>query len=274
MVNRLTENYGTLALITGASDGIGRAFAEKLAEAGFDLILVAGRQSELQHVASLLQEKHGVQIDTLPIDLSLPAGAARLLEATRKREIGILVAAAGFGTSGAFVRNAVDIELQMIDVNCRAVVELSHEFGRRMAERGRGAIVLFGSLVGWQGTPAAATYAATKAFIQTFAEGIGDELSSSGVDVLSVAPGPVDSGFAKRANMLMGASDSPAQVAGESLRALGRRRTAVPGLVGKMLTWSLALLPRQSRVGIMGKVMRGMSQSSGEDFKNANRKSA
>lgn len=270
----LTDAYGTLAMVTGASDGIGRAFAEKLAEAGFDLILVSRRDIELQAIADKLRTKHGVSVDVFATDLSIPSAVARLLEATRKREIGILVAAAGFGTSGAFVQNSIDAELQMIDLNCRAVVELSHGLGHDMAKRGRGAIVLFGSLVGWQGTPAAATYAATKAFIQAFAEGIGEELSSSGVDVMSVAPGPVDSGFANRANMTMGASDSPAQVALESLHALGRRRTVVPGRVGKFLTWSLALLPRQSRVTIMGKVMKGMARSGDKEFKNANRQSA
>lgn len=273
-MTRLTSAYGKLSLITGASDGIGRAFAEELAAAGFDLILVARRDAELQRVATTLRQRYGISVDTFPIDLSAPTATARLLEATRKREIGLLVAAAGFGTSGTFVTNEIDVELQMVDVNCRAVVELSHEIGRRMAERGRGGIILFGSLVGWQGTPVAATYAATKAFIQCFAEGIGHELDRSGVDVLSCAPGPVDSGFASRANMTMGASDSPLQVARDSLRALGRRRTVVPGRVGKLLTWSLALLPRQSRVTIMGRVMRGMARSSGENFKNANRQSA
>ncbi|EKS36761.1 SDR family NAD(P)-dependent oxidoreductase [Afipia broomeae] len=272
--DRLKRHYGSLAVVTGASDGIGRAFAEKLAEAGFDLFLIARRQVELKLIADSLHRRHGINVEILPLDLSAPTSASRLLDVLRKREVGIFVAAAGFGTSGQFIHNSVDAELQMIDVNCRAVVELTHGIGIGMAGRGRGGIVLFGSLVGWQGTPAAATYAATKAFIQTFAEGIGDELRAFGVDVLSCAPGPVDSGFALRANMRMGATDSPPQIATESLAALGRRRTVVPGRVGKMLTRSLSLLPRQSRVGIMGKVMRGMVRSSGQGVENKNGKSA
>jgi uncharacterized protein len=270
----LTAAYGALALVTGASDGIGRAFAEELAAAGFDLMLVARRGEELRSIADSLSKRHGVHVDTFPIDLSAPDSTASLLEVTRRRDVGLLVAAAGFGTSGLFVQNPIDVELQMIDVNCRAVVELCHGIGQRMVERGRGGIVMFGSLVGWQGTPAAAAYAATKAFIQCFAEGIGGELARSGVDVLSCAPGPVDSGFAARANMTINASDSPSQVARESLQALGRRRTVIPGRVGKLLTWSLALLPRQSRVAIMGRVMRGMARSSGKDIENASSQSA
>lgn len=268
--NRLVQNYGNLAVVTGATDGIGRAFAEKLAEVGFDLILLARRKSELERTAAALSEKYGVRAETMPTDFSIPTSTARALEALRKRDVGIFVAAAGFGTSGPFIGNSIDAELQMIDVNCRAVVELTYGIANGMAERGRGGIVLFGSLVGWQGTPAAATYSATKAFIQTFAEGIGEELKETGVDVLSCAPGPVDSGFALRANMKMGASDSPMQVAAESLAALGRRRSVVPGRTGKILTYSLALLPRRSRVGIMGRVMKGMARSSGQiiDKKN------
>ena len=270
-MNRLNSAYGPLALVTGASDGIGRAFAEELAAAGFNLILVARRDSELRRIADALIERHGVRVETFPIDLSAPTATARLMEVTRKQDVGLLVAAAGFGTSGAFAKSSIDTELQMIDVNCRAVVELCYGVGQNMVPRGRGGIVLFGSLVGWQGTPAAATYAATKAFIQCFAEGIGDELAHFGVDVLSCAPGPVDSGFAARANMTMNASDSPSQIARESLKALGRRRTVVPGRVGKALTWSLALLPR---VTIMGRVMRGMARSSGKDIKTASSQSA
>lgn len=272
--HRLVRHYGGIAVVTGATDGIGRAFAEKLAETGFDLVLVARRNAELEQIAAALTAKHGVRVEAMPADLSIPTSSARLLEALRKRDIGIFVAAAGFGTSGPFIRNSIDAELQMIDVNCRAVVELAYGIANGMADRRRGGIILFGSLVGWQGTPAAANYAATKAFIQTFAEGIGEELKASGVDVLSCAPGPVDTGFARRANMKMGATDSPTQIAAESLAALGRRRTVVPGRVGKLLTLSLALLPRRARIGIMGKVMSGMARSSGESIEQNNGPSA
>ena len=112
-----------------------------------------------------------------------------------------------------------------------------------------------GSLVGFQGTPNAAHYAATKAYVQTLAEALHVEQAPVGVDVLSSAPGPTDSGFASRAGMRMGAALTPADVAGATLEALGRRSTVLPGALSKLLTYSLVPLPRWARVRVMGRVM-------------------
>jgi|SRR5579872_148730 len=116
------------------------------------------------------------------------------------------------------------------------------------------------SLVGWQGTPFAAHYAATKAYVQSLAEAMHAELKGRGVDVLASAPGPVNSGFAARANMRMGAAATPADIAKASLAALGRSRTVVPGLLSKVLTYSLVLLPRAARTQVMGQIMRSMTK--------------
>jgi short-subunit dehydrogenase len=116
------------------------------------------------------------------------------------------------------------------------------------------------SLVAFQGVPRAATYAATKAFIQTFAEGLRLELSGSGVDVIACAPGPVRSGFEARADMRMGAAASPATVARGTLDALGRRTTVRPGFLAKFLEASLLPLPRLARSRIMAIVMGGMTR--------------
>ena len=148
----------------------------------------------------------------------------------------------------------------MIDVNCRAVVALAHAFGARFAQRGRGGLILFSSVVAFQGVPRASTYAATKAFVQTLAEGLGAELRPFGVDVLASAPGPVRSGFAARASMTMGAALSPDDVARGTLHALGRRRTTRPGWLSKLLGVSLLTLPRPARTGVMGLVMAGMTR--------------
>ena len=121
-------------------------------------------------------------------------------------------------------------------------------------------MILMSSLVGWQGTPFAAHYAATKAYVQSLAEAMHAELKGSGVDVLASAPGPVNSGFAARANMRMGAAATPADIAKASLAALGRRRTVVPGLLSKVLTYSLVLLPRAARTRVMGQIMRSMTK--------------
>lgn len=148
-------------------------------------------------------------------------------------------------------------------VDSTAVLMLAHAFGRRLTARGRGGLVLFGSLVGWQGTPYAANYAASKAFVQSLAEALGAELAPAGVTVLSAAPGPIASGFAARAQMRMSGALPAAAAAAEIVGALGRVGTVVPGFRGKFLTWSLKPLPRRLRVRILGGVMKGMTKHHG-----------
>ena len=254
----LTRRFGPVALITGASDGIGRAFATQLAEQGFGLILVARRGDVLQDMALDLGTRFGVNVRVLPIDLSGPAAVAELMTLTENAPVGLVVAAAGFGSVGAFLDQDVTSEVNMVDLNCRSVVALSYGFGRRMAAQRRGGIVLFGSLVGFNGAPFSATYAATKGFVQSFAEGIAAEMRPQGVSVLSVAPGPVGTGFAARAGMQMGQAATPEMVARSALAALGRRTTVRPGFLAKFLGWSLAMLPRWGRVRVMGVIMKGM----------------
>jgi hypothetical protein len=147
----------------------------------------------------------------------------------------------------------------MLQVNCRAVMAMTLAMSRRMRARGRGGIVLMGSLVGFQGVPQAAHYAATKAYVQSLAEGLGRELSPAGVQILSSAPGPVASSFGTVANMRISNGVSATTVARETLDALGRKRTVRPGLLSKVLEASLAPLPRSLRVRILEQVMRGMT---------------
>lgn len=148
----------------------------------------------------------------------------------------------------------------MLNVNCFAVLEQSVVFGQRFAKRGRGGIILMASLLGWQGVSGAAHYAATKTYVQSLAEGLHRELASKNVDVLASAPGPVNSGFAGRANMRMGNADTPAAVAKASVQALGRKTTVIPGALGKFLSYSLLSLPRLLRVRILTAVMGSMTR--------------
>ena len=154
---RLRERYGPWAVITGASDGIGREFAGRLAEAGLNLVLAARRKGILEDVANRLARDHGVQVETMTVDLATSSGVDELVARTRERDVGLLIASAGFGTSGPFVDARLNEELGMIDVNCRAVAALSHAFGRRFVDRKRGGIVLMSSLVAFQGVPAPRT---------------------------------------------------------------------------------------------------------------------
>ena len=261
-LDQLATRYGPWAVVTGASDGIGRAFAETLAGAGLNLVLVARRESVLGELAGSLAVRTGIRTHVIAADLATREGVRAVVDGTADLDVGLLVAAAGFGTSGPFLEAPLEHELEMLEVNCGAVTALSHHFGRRFARAGRGGLVLLSSLLAFQGVPRAATYAATKAYVQTFAEGLRRELAPRGVDVVVSAPGPVLSGFGGRARMRMTFGLGPAEVVGPTLAALGRRTTVRPGLLSKLLEWSLALLPRWGRVRAIEQVMRQMTPES------------
>lgn len=260
---RFRDHYGPWAVVTGASDGIGREIAICLAEAGLHVVLVARRGALLDTLAAGLREEHAVQTLVVAADLGTRAGIDAVLAQTSPLDVGLFVAAAGFGTSGPFIDGPLDEELSMIDVNCRAVAALSHTLGRRFARQKRGGMILMSSLVAFQGVPRAANYAATKAYIQSLAEGLRVELKPFGVDVLASAPGPVHSGFAARASMTMSRAVSARVVAQQTLKGLGRTGTVRPGWLSKALESSLMLLPRWGRVRMMGLVMAGMTKRQG-----------
>ena len=252
--------YGPWALITGASEGIGRAFAMELAQRGVHVVLVARRQAQLEQLANSLTVAHGVQCQVVVANLSHPEGVQQVLACTADRDLGLVVCAAGFGTSGPFLQNDLPTELDMLQVNCGALAALSWGLGQRLVQRGRGGLVLLSSVVAFQGVARSAHYAATKAYVQTLSEGLHEEWSALGVQVLAVAPGPVRSGFAARSQMTMAQAEDPRVVAQASLEALGRTGTVRPGLLAKLLGYSLGAAPRWARVKIMGKVMAGMAR--------------
>lgn len=252
--------YGPWAVVTGASEGIGRSFATALARHGLHLVLVARRSQLLDDLAATLAKDHGRQCEVLAADLSTAEGVALVLDGTARHDVGLVVCSAGFGTAGPFLAGDIGEELDMLQVNCGATTALSWGFGRRFASRGRGGLILLSSIVAFQGVPRAAHYAATKSYVQTLAEGLRIEWADRGIDVLAVAPGPVSTGFARRSKLSMGRAESPDVVALESLEALGRRGTVRPGLLAKVLGYSLAMTPRWGRTRIMAMVMRGMTK--------------
>jgi short-subunit dehydrogenase len=253
------RRYGEWAVVTGASDGIGRAFAGELAADGMSLVLVARRAAVLHELAQSLGRDHGVDCRALPLDLSRAEDNARLLHETADLPVGLLVAAAGFGTSGAFVGIALEQEINMLELNCRSTFVLARGYAERFVERQRGGIVLMSSLLAFQGVPLASHYAATKAYVQVLAEGLHRELRRQGIDVIASAPGPVATGFGARANMKMSVALPARTIARATLAALGGAPTVRPGWLSMLLEASLAPLPRRLRTTIMQQVMGGMT---------------
>lgn len=256
---RLKTQYGDWAIVTGASSGIGLELATQLATAGFNLILNARNEERLLKVAQQLKS-HKIEVKEVVADLSEKEGVEKVIQAVQGLKVGLLINNAGYGTSGLFVDASLDSEINMLRVNCEAVLALTHFFAQQFKQQGRGGIIFLSSLVAFQGVPYAANYAASKAYIQSFAEALAIELNPFGVSVLAAAPGPVESGFGQRANMKMDNAMAADQLGVPILRALGKQSNVVPGLLSKVLTYALRTVPRFMKVRIMQKVMGGFTQ--------------
>jgi uncharacterized protein len=257
---RLKTKYGEWAIVTGASSGIGLELATQLATAGFNLVINSRHFDKLQEVEKQLKLKADIEIKMVASDVSETEGIDKIIQATQGLNVGLLVASAGFGTSGNFIDISLHSEINMLKVNCEALLSLTHYYSQYFAQKKRGGIILMSSMLAFQGTPYAANYAATKAYVQTLAEALAVELKPKGVDVLAAAPGPVQTGFSQRANMIMSMSLTPSQVGVPILKALGRKTTVLPGLLTKFLVYALRTVPRWGKVKIIAKVMGGMTK--------------
>lgn len=259
-MSQFRERYGPWAIITGASEGIGESFARSLASRGLHLVLVARRPGPLEALSGELRKSHGVEVRTLSADAGSPELVPALDAVVGGDHVGLVVHSAAFSALGPFLDRPLTDLQKVIDVNCRAAVALAHHFGRRMAERGRGGILLMSSLAGGQGTPIVATYAATKAFEIVLAEGLWDELGPKGVDVLACRAGPTRTPTfeASRPRKKVPTMES-GEVVDEALRALGRRPVIVPGRVNRAVNFVMQrFLSRPAAIRFMGKHTRQM----------------
>ncbi len=188
------------AVITGASTGLGEQFALRFAREGYDVVLVARSAARLEAVAERVR-LHKVKAFVMPFDLSDPQSPKALFDAVQAKglEVECLVNNAGFGSNGPFLDLDVGQEAEMVDLNCTALVRLSHLFGNPMQQRKSGHILNIASTAGFQPGPFMATYYATKAFVISFSEALAFELKDSGVQVTCSCPGATQTEFARRA---------------------------------------------------------------------------
>src|SRR5437870_6725534 len=198
-------------LITGASSGIGEAFARKLAARGHNLLLVARTEEKLVMLCSELGRIQSIRAQYVAMDLAEPAAPARLFEETQQRDLQIdfLINNAGFGSMGDFAKLDLERELNMIDLNIGALVDLTHRFLQPMRERRRGRIINVASTAGFQAVPFMTTYAATKAFVLSFSEALWEENRPYGIRVMALCPGVTDTNFFAAAH----ARKPPARIA-------------------------------------------------------------
>jgi short-subunit dehydrogenase len=245
-----TQDTRRRALVTGASAGIGEAFARQLAKDGYDLVLVARRRDRLETLAKELGSAHGVSCEVISADLAKNDEVAGIEERLRAGDIDLLVNNAGFGTFGEFAKLPLDRELEELDLNVRALMRLSHAALGGMTERGRGGIINVASAAGFQPIPYNATYSATKAFVLHFSEALHEEARGRGVSVTCLCPGPVRTEFQQVSGVDEKALPSFAwvgvdTVVGDALSALRQGRAiALPGTFNAVTANSVRLVPR------------------------------
>ena len=254
------------ALVTGASSGIGQAFARALAKRGCDLVLVARRQDRLDTLAVELEAAYGIKCTPLAFDLFVEAAGSQL----RQRVVGdidLVINNAGFATQGSFLDGEASTYAQVLAVDVAAVVDICHAFLPEMVQRGHGAIMNISSTTAYQPVPSLAVYAAAKSFVLSFSQSLWYEAKQHGVRVFSFAPGPTSTEFFDvigETATVVGRLQTPDQVAAAGLRALDRRRTP-PSTVsgtGNAVSAALArLVPRRILMPALARSLRPLQRS-------------
>jgi uncharacterized protein len=255
---------GKTALVTGASSGIGAAFARLLATHGANLVIVARRQAELDLLAADLRKRHAIEVEVIALDLGAAGAAADLFARTEGagRPIDLLINNAGFGEHQRFVDQKWERVAQQLQLNIVTLTELSHRFGQAMAARGRGHLLNVASIGAYTPSPYYATYSAGKAYVRDFTEAIAFELAPRGVRVCSLCPGLTTTEF----HLVSGQTLPPwlkrigsmtaERCAGIGLRALlGWRRNVITGVSNKVSMWLLRFMPRRAMVWMAAKTM-------------------
>ncbi len=256
---KFTERYGPWALIAGASEGIGAAFARALARRGVSLVLLARRLGPLEALAGELRAL-GVEVRTLAIDLGSESIESEVAEATKDLAVGLLVCNAAVSLVSPLTElESPDLE-RSINVNVRAPVLLCRHFAPALVSRGRGGIVLMSSLAGLTASPFNAVYAGSKAFSLAFGESLWGEVAPKGVDVLACIPGPTRTPAYEevQTSRFPPAMDAD-QVAETALAALGKRTRVVPGRANRLTAALVPRLPRALGIRLIASQTRRLS---------------
>lgn len=255
------DPMGTTALVTGASSGFGAEFARRLAQRGADLVLVARREERLEALAAELLTRYGTRSTVVALDLTERDATAELVARLDSGGIRIstLVNNAGFGTYEPVAAIEPDRVMREVDLNVRALVELTRAFLPDLVESGSGALVNVASTAGFQPIPYMAVYGATKAFVLSFTEALWYETRDSGLRVIALCPGPADTEFADIAHneqMMFGTHQDAHQVVETAMRALDKRRSkpvVVSGRMNAIQARLVGLAPRQLVLSVVGR---------------------
>jgi short-subunit dehydrogenase len=257
-----TEWKGKWALVTGASAGIGKALAEELAKGGANLVLTARRNERLRSIAHELSTEHNIRVEIFVADLAQPSAPEAIFQFTQRKDltIDLLVNNAGFGQYGELHKNDADRLLQMVQVNCSAVLHLTRLFVPAMVARRSGDVLIVASTAAFQAVPYITTYAATKVFDLYLAEGLAEELQPYGIRVCALCPGTTTSEFHEIAGHpahSKGRQQSAETVARNGLKALGAGKSyVISGLANYLGAHGERLVPRRFVTRVAAKMFR------------------
>ena len=254
------EPVREIALVTGASSGIGMEIARILASQNCDLVICARRKKELQELSKELTGKNGINCEVVIADLTTEKGVSALIK--KVKDVDILVNNAGFGIIGHHTDMPLDRQLEMIDLNIHALTRLSHEFGNRMVKRGNGRIMNVASIAAYISGPGFAVYCATKAYVLSYSRALHKELRNKGVSVTALCPGYVSTGFQEVAGMKLSKMEKmttvpPNKVAEIAIRSMRKgRREVMPGIVNKPLPLVTRITPMWLQLIIVNRILK------------------
>jgi short-subunit dehydrogenase len=252
------QRYGEWAIVTGASSGIGEAFAHGLAARGVRPLLVARRTDELSRVAADIAAQYGIEAGIFPADLADPGFVRGLEAACAGRDIGLVISNAAYNPAGGFLDLPLADKLRMLDVNCRAGLLLAEAFFPRLAARPQSGFMLVGSVEGFAGSPYSAVYSATKAFTLSLGEALWGEFRDQGVDVLVLIPGATDTPLLASRQMKVRGAMPARDVAEIGLDNLPFGPSIIAGSTNRWMFRILRRLPRKWSVQMVAKATKPM----------------
>lgn len=258
----LRQKYGPLALVAGASEGIGAAFSVYLAEEGMDLVLVARRKEPLDKLAADLTYKYRINVSCITCDLSDTGAANQIKEALNGREINLMVYNAALSHIGPFEQNSMENNNKIAIANMVTPMNLLRFFGEPMLKRGKGALILMASLAGFQGSGFLAVYAATKAFTRILAESLWYEWKNRGIDVIACCAGATNTQNyintkPEKLSFLAPRVINPEEVVKECMKQLGKGPSFITGRGNRIASFFMQkLFPRKMAINIMGNTTR------------------
>lgn len=260
----LKQKYGSTAMVAGASEGIGAAFASCLAAEGMDLVLIARRIQPLQQLADSLEKKYKVNVMCISCDLSGINATLQIEEELKGREISLLIYNAALSYIGPFIKNSAENHSQAAQVNMITPLKMVHLYGGKMLAKSKGAVVLMTSLAGFQGSGYLSVYAASKAFNRILAESLWYEWKNSGVDIIAccagatATPGYINT-LPEKTGFFTPRVLEPEEVAHECFKKLGKRPSIITGRGNRIGSFIMnKILSRKMAVNIMGDTTRKM----------------